>query len=39
MKPDITFYRRFAADILSDKKTITIRDKTESHFTLVNNYV
>lgn len=32
MKPDITFYRRFAADILSDKKIITIRDKTESHF-------
>ncbi len=32
MKPDITFYRRFAADILSDKKTITIRNKMESHF-------
>ncbi|KEA51526.1 valyl-tRNA synthetase [Mangrovibacter sp. MFB070] len=32
MKPDITFYRRFAADILSDKKTITIRNQAESHF-------
>ncbi|OOR98152.1 ASCH domain-containing protein [Haemophilus paracuniculus] len=28
----ITFYSRFEADILSGKKTITIRDKSESHF-------
>lgn len=28
----ITFFSRFEADILSGKKTITIRDKTESHF-------
>ena len=29
---DITFYQRFEADILSGRKTITIRDKSESHF-------
>lgn len=28
----ITFFSRFEADILSGKKTITIRDKSESHF-------
>lgn len=28
----ITFFSRFEADILSGKKTITIRDKTESYF-------
>ena len=33
MKPnDITFYQRFEADILAGHKTITIRDKSESHF-------
>ncbi|MCG2879477.1 ASCH domain-containing protein, partial [Obesumbacterium proteus] len=32
MKREITFYRRFEADILSGKKTITIRDSSESHF-------
>ena len=30
---DITFYQRFEADILAERKTITIRDKCESHFT------
>ena len=29
---DITFYQRFEADILAGRKTITIRDKFESHF-------
>lgn len=28
----ITFFSRFEADILSGKKTITIRDKAESYF-------
>lgn len=28
----ITFFSRFEADILSGKKTITIRDHSESHF-------
>ncbi len=28
----ITFYQRFEADILSGKKTITIRDKSEKDF-------
>lgn len=28
----ITFFSRFEVDILSGKKTITIRDKSESHF-------
>lgn len=28
----ITFFSRFEADILAELKTITIRDKTESHF-------
>lgn len=28
----ITFYQRFEADILSGKKTITIRDESEKHF-------
>ena len=33
MQPnDITFYQRFEADILSGRKTITIRNKSESHF-------
>ena len=29
---DITFYQRFETDILAGHKTITIRDKSESHF-------
>ena len=29
---DITFYQRFEADILAGRKTITIRDKSESDF-------
>ena len=29
---DITFFHRFEADILAGRKTITIRDKSESHF-------
>ena len=29
---DITFYQRFEGDILAERKTITIRDKSESHF-------
>ncbi|KAL1031647.1 N(4)-acetylcytidine aminohydrolase [Haemophilus influenzae] len=33
MQPnEITFYQRFEADILSGRKTITIRDKSESYF-------
>ena len=33
MQPnEITFYQRFEADILAGRKTITIRDKSESHF-------
>lgn len=28
----ITFFSRFEADILSGKKTITIRDEAESHY-------
>ncbi|MGY0162384.1 N(4)-acetylcytidine aminohydrolase [Edwardsiella tarda] len=32
MKPDITFYQRFAEDILAGRKTITLRDRSESHF-------
>mgnify|MGYP003589278453 CR=1 FL=1 len=28
----ITFFERFEADILAGKKTITIRDKSESYF-------
>ena len=28
----ITFFERFESDILLGKKTITIRDKSESHF-------
>lgn len=28
----ITFFSRFEADIVSGKKTITIRDESESHF-------
>ncbi|HHF0349536.1 TPA: N(4)-acetylcytidine aminohydrolase [Haemophilus influenzae] len=33
MQPnDITFYQRFEADILVGRKTITIRDKSESYF-------
>ena len=29
---DITFYQRFEVDILARRKTITIRDESESHF-------
>ena len=29
---DITFYQRFETDILAGRTTITIRDKSESHF-------
>ena len=29
---DITFYQRFESDILAGRKTITIRDQSESHF-------
>ena len=29
---DITFYQRLEADILAGRKTITIRDKSESNF-------
>ena len=29
---DITFYQRFEADILTGRKSITIRDKSESRF-------
>lgn len=32
MTNKITFYERFKADILSGKKTITIRDRAESYF-------
>lgn len=33
MQPnDITFFQRFQDDILAGRKTITIRDETESHF-------
>ncbi|UAN37125.1 N(4)-acetylcytidine aminohydrolase [Enterobacter asburiae] len=33
MQPnDITFFQRFQDDILAGRKTITIRDKSESHF-------
>ena len=28
----ITFFERFEADILAKRKTITLRDSTESHF-------
>jgi len=29
---DITFFQRFQEDILAGRKTITIRDESESHF-------
>lgn len=29
---DMTFFERFEADILRDKKVITIRDASESHY-------
>ncbi|HEY1845300.1 MAG TPA: N(4)-acetylcytidine aminohydrolase [Buttiauxella sp.] len=29
---EITFFQRFEADILADRKTITLRDEAESHF-------
>ncbi|WP_449556979.1 N(4)-acetylcytidine aminohydrolase [Huaxiibacter chinensis] len=29
---DITFFQRFQNDILAGRKTITIRDESESHF-------
>lgn len=33
MQPnDITFFQRFQNDILAGRKTITIRDASESHF-------
>lgn len=33
MQPnDITFFQRFQDDILAGRKTITLRDKSESHF-------
>ena len=33
MQPnDITFFQRFQDDILAERKTITIRDESESHF-------
>lgn len=33
MQPnDITFFQRFQNDILTGRKTITIRDASESHF-------
>ncbi|MEN0613758.1 N(4)-acetylcytidine aminohydrolase [Klebsiella indica] len=33
MQPnDITFFQRFQEDILAGRKTITIRDASESHF-------
>lgn len=33
MQPnDITFFQRFQEDILAGRKTITIRDESESHF-------
>lgn len=32
MANDITFFRRFQDDILSGRKTITLRDASESHF-------
>lgn len=33
MQPnDITFFQRFQEDILTGRKTITIRDESESHF-------
>ncbi|AVX37980.1 N(4)-acetylcytidine aminohydrolase [Yersinia massiliensis] len=34
MNREITFFRRFEADILADRKTITIRDSSESDFRL-----
>lgn len=32
VEQEITFFERFEHDILAQKKTITIRDETESHF-------
>ncbi|CNB62581.1 N(4)-acetylcytidine aminohydrolase [Yersinia intermedia] len=32
MNREITFFRRFEVDILADRKTITIRDSSESDF-------
>lgn len=32
MNNKMTFFQRFEADILAGKKTITIRDKSESYF-------
>jgi uncharacterized protein YqfB (UPF0267 family) len=33
MQPnDITFFKRFQDDILAGRKTITLRDESESHF-------
>ncbi|MEO3990523.1 N(4)-acetylcytidine aminohydrolase [Pseudocitrobacter cyperus] len=35
MQPnDITFFRRFQNDILTGRKTITLRDDAESHFSV-----
>ena len=36
---DITFYQRFEADILAGRKTITIRDKSESILKRAISYV
>ncbi|WMY76510.1 N(4)-acetylcytidine aminohydrolase [Buttiauxella selenatireducens] len=30
---DITFFQRFESDIVAGRKTITLRDASESHFT------
>lgn len=35
---EMTFFERFESDILSGKKTITLRDESESHY-LANTYV
>jgi uncharacterized protein YqfB (UPF0267 family) len=32
MNSDITFFARFEADIVTGRKTITLRDEAESHF-------
>ncbi len=40
MQPnDITFFQRFQDDILAGRKTITIRDESESHFKTVMCFV
>lgn len=37
MANDITFFRRFQNDIISGRKTITLRDGSESHFVTGQN--